>query len=159
MFIDPFMDDVTYVRNVEVGMYSMFCYIPGCICYGSENFALGSLHDDYVGLADATPQFYSIDPYTRADNKVRKLIAVKVLHTSMLNATVVAFKVFPFRSYALMPAPSPPFKTILELVLWNDLQSCRCIIPDAINVLRMPSFQYFLYLREQKKSLGARSGE
>jgi hypothetical protein len=54
-----------------------------------------------------------------------------------------------------MPAPSPPFKTIMELVLWNGLQSCRRITPDVINVNKMPSFQYFLYPREQKKkSLG-----
>jgi hypothetical protein len=39
-----------------------------------------------------------------------------------------------------MPASSPPFKTILELVLWNGLQNCRCITPDVINVTRMPSF-------------------
>jgi hypothetical protein len=51
MFIDSFMNDVTYVRDVEVCMWSMICYIPGCICYGSENFGLRSLHDDYVGLA------------------------------------------------------------------------------------------------------------
>jgi hypothetical protein len=31
--------------------------------------------------------------YTWRDNKVRELIAVKVLHTSLLNITVVAFKV------------------------------------------------------------------
>jgi hypothetical protein len=55
------------------------------------------------------------------DNKVRELIKVKVLHTPLLNITVVAFKVFPLESYAPMPAPSPPFKTILELVLWNGL--------------------------------------
>jgi len=41
----------------------MNCYIPGCICCGSENFGLGSLHDDYVGLAGATPQFCSVAPY------------------------------------------------------------------------------------------------
>jgi len=46
MFIDSFMEDVTYVGDVEVRMYSMISYIPGCICYGSENFGLGSLHDD-----------------------------------------------------------------------------------------------------------------
>jgi hypothetical protein len=63
MFIDSFMDDVTYVRDVEVCVERMICYIPGCICYGSENFGLGSLHDDYVGLAGATPQFYSLAPY------------------------------------------------------------------------------------------------
>jgi len=63
MFIDSFTDDVTYVRDVEVCMYSMICYIRGCICYGSEDFVLRSVHDDYVGLAGATPQFYSVAPY------------------------------------------------------------------------------------------------
>jgi hypothetical protein len=63
IFIDYFMDDVTYVRDVEVCVERMICYIPGCICYVSDNFGLGSLHDNYVGLAGATPQFYSIDPY------------------------------------------------------------------------------------------------
>jgi len=58
-------------------------------------------------------------------NKDRELIAVKVLRTSLLNTTVVAFKVLPLGRYAPMPAPSPPFQTILELILWNDLQSCR----------------------------------
>jgi len=27
MFIDSFMNDVTYVRDVEVCMYSMICYL------------------------------------------------------------------------------------------------------------------------------------
>jgi len=79
---------------------------------------------------------------------------VKVIHTSLVNTTVVAFKVLPLGSYAPMPVPSPPLKTILELVLWNGLQSCRCITPDVINVIKMPSFQYFLYLRKQKKVIG-----
>jgi hypothetical protein len=74
------------------------------------------------------------------NNKVRELIAVKVLHTSLLNTTVVTFKVLPLGSYAPMPAPSPPFKTILELVLWNGLQSCRCITLEVINVIKIPSF-------------------
>jgi len=86
-----------------------------------------------------------------SDNKVRELIMVKVLHTSLLNTTMFAFKVLPLGSYAPMPAPSPLFKTILELVLRNGLQSCRCITPD---VIKMPSFQYFLYLQEQKKVTG-----
>jgi len=84
--------------------------------------------------------------HTWSDNKFRVLIVVKVLHTSLLNTTVIAFKVFPLGSYAPKPAPSPPFKTILELVLWNGLQSCRYITPDVISVIKMPSFQYFLYL-------------
>ena len=93
------------------------------------------------------------------DNKVRELVVVKVLHTSLLNATMAAIKVLPFGSYAPMLAPSPPIKTILELVLWIGLQNCRCIPPDVINDIKMPSFHYFLYLREKKKVIGARSGE
>jgi hypothetical protein len=57
------MDDVTYVRDVAVCMYSMICYIPECICCGSGSFGLRSLHDASVGLAGATPQFYSVAPY------------------------------------------------------------------------------------------------
>jgi hypothetical protein len=80
-----------------------------------------------------------------SDNKVGELIAVKVLHTSLLNITVVAFEALPLGSYV------PPFKTILELVLWNRLQSCRRITSDVISVIKMLSYQYFLYLREQTK--------
>jgi hypothetical protein len=69
----------------------------------------------------------------------------------LLNITVVAFKVVPLGSYAPMPAPSPSFKTILELVEWYGLQSCRRITPDVINVIKIPSFQYLLYIREQKE--------
>jgi hypothetical protein len=70
------------------------------------------------------------------DNKVRELIAEKVLNNSLLNTTVVAFKVLPLGSYASMPAPSPPFKTIFELVLWNGLQGCHFIPPDVIHVIK-----------------------
>jgi len=63
MFIYSFMNDVTYVRDVEVCVVHMICYIRGCICYGSENFVLESLDDEYVGLAGATLQFYSVAPY------------------------------------------------------------------------------------------------
>jgi hypothetical protein len=87
---------------------------------------------------------------TLTDNKVRELIAVEVLHTSSLNTTVVAFKLLPLGSYASMPAPSPHFKTILEIILWNGLQSCCCVTPDAISVIKMP----FLYVGEQKKVVG-----
>jgi hypothetical protein len=78
---------------------------------------------------------------TWSDNKVRELIAVKVLLTSLLNITVVTLKILSLGSYAPMLAPSPPFKTILELVLFNILHSCRRIIPDVINAIKMPSFQ------------------
>jgi hypothetical protein len=81
--------------------------------------------------------------FTWSDNKVCELIAVKVLHTSLLNITVDAFKVLPLENYAPTPAPSPPFKIILELVLWNGLQSCR-ITPDVINVIKISSLQCLL---------------
>jgi len=74
------------------------------------NFAVGCGHGTLYPYVHA-----------RVENKVRELIAVKVLHSALLNTTVVAFKVLPLGSYALMPAPSPPFKTILELVLLNGL--------------------------------------
>jgi hypothetical protein len=63
-----------------------------------------------------------------------------VLHASLLNITVVAFKVLPLGSYVPVPAPNPPFKIILELVLWNGLQSFRRITADVINVIKIPSF-------------------
>jgi hypothetical protein len=84
-----------------------------------------------------------------SDSKVRELISVKVLDTLLLNITVVAFKVLPLGSYAPMPVPSPTFETILELVLWNDLHSCH-ITSDVISAIKVPFFQYLLYIREQK---------
>jgi light-regulated signal transduction histidine kinase (bacteriophytochrome) len=47
-----------------------------------------------------------------------------------------------------MPPPVPPFKAILEMVLWNGLQSCHHITPDVISVIN------FIHLREQKKVTG-----
>ena len=72
IFIDSFMGDVTYVRDVEVCLQSMICYIQGCICYGSENsgLGLGTLHDVYIGLTDTTEQFYSVTPY-KLDSRFR----------------------------------------------------------------------------------------
>jgi hypothetical protein len=80
-----------------------------------------------------------------SDNKVRELIAVKVLHTSLPKTTVVAFKTLPLGSYAPMPASSPSFKTILEMVLWDGLKSCRCITPDVISVIKILPFNISIY--------------
>ena len=77
MFIDSFMDDVAYARDVKVCMYSMICYIPGCICYGSENFVLGSVHDDCVGLAERnTLRYFHIAC------KFEKIASVNCVHGS-----------------------------------------------------------------------------
>jgi hypothetical protein len=74
-----------------------------------------------VGICSETFQIRKMDNNqltaalcTWCDQKVRELIAVKVLHTSLLNITVIAFKVLPFWSHALMPVTSPPLRTI-----WN----------------------------------------
>jgi hypothetical protein len=110
----------------------------------------------YFDLLESSKQYPAIylGINTWADNKVRELIAVKVLHASLLNITVVDFRALPLGSYAPMPVLSPLFRTILELALWNSLQSCRHITPDVITVIKMPFFQYFLYLQEQKKAIG-----
>jgi hypothetical protein len=68
-----------------------------------------------------------------------------------MNIIAVAFKVLPLGSYVLMSAPSLPLKTILELVLWNGLQSCRRITANVINFIKMPSFLNCLNFREQKE--------
>jgi hypothetical protein len=91
-------------------------------------------------------------------NKVRELIAVKVLHSSLLNITVVAFKVLPFGSYAPMSVPSPLFKTILELVLWNGLHSYIVLLLMSSSSECLP-FNISFIFGNRKKSLGARSGE
>jgi len=94
-----------------------------------------------------------------SDNKVRELITVKVLHTSLLNTTMVAFKVLLLGSYAPMPAPSPPFKQF-----WNWF--CGMAFRAAVVLLLMssmsskcPPFNIFFIFGNRKKSLGARSGE
>jgi hypothetical protein len=79
---------------------------------------------------------------------------VKVLHISLLKTIVIELKVLPLGSYAPMPPNSPPFKTILEIVLWNGRQSYRCITPEVISVIKMPFFQYLIYLRKQKRVIG-----
>ena len=66
--------------------------------------------------------------HTWSDNNVLELIVVKVQYTSLLNTTVVAFKVLPLVSYTPMPAPSPPFKIILELVLWNCFRAATLLL-------------------------------
>jgi hypothetical protein len=79
-------------------------------------------------------------------------------NTLLLHIAVVIFKVLPLGIYALIPAPSPLFKTILKLVLWNGLQRCR-ITPDVISVIKMPPFNISFIFENRKKSLGARSGQ
>ena len=62
-----------------------------------------------------------------------------------------AFKVLPLGSYAPMPEPSPPLKTILELVLCTGLQSCRCIIPYVSMSSKCLPFNISFIFGDRKK--------
>jgi hypothetical protein len=57
----------------------------------------------------------------------------------VIRLLTLALKVPPFGSYALVPVPNPPIKTILELILWNGLQSCSRITVHVVNIIKMPS--------------------
>ena len=108
-----------------------------------------------------------VDRYTRkcvrqgstwSDSKVHELIAVKVLRTSLLNTTVVAFKVLPLGSYATMPAPSPPFKNNFGIgfVEWPSELS---LYYSWCHQCNQNAFISIFPFTNRKKSLGARSGE
>jgi hypothetical protein len=43
---------------------------------------------------------------------------------------------------------------VLELVLWNGLQSCHRITPDVINVIKMPYFNISLSSGTEKSQWG-----
>jgi len=98
-----------------------------------------------------------VQKYTWDDNKVRELIPVKMLHTPLLNTTVVAFKVLPLGSYAPMPAPSPPFKQF-----WKRF--CGMAFRAAVVLLLMSSmsskclpFNISFIFGNRKKSVVTRS--
>ena len=104
-------------------------------------------------------QAVSSTKYTWSDNEVRELIAVKVLHTSLLNTTVVAFKVLPLGSYTPYQRLVHPSKQF-----WNWF--CGMTFRTAVVLLLMSSmsskclpFNIFFIFGNRKKSLGARSGE
>jgi len=98
-----------FVGGVCVCMYVCVCV---CVCRYIHAYIYM-----FVGGVCVYVIYICMYVYYTYYNKVRELTAVKVLHISLLNTTVVTFKVLPLGSYAPMPAPRPPFKTILELVL------------------------------------------
>jgi hypothetical protein len=89
------------------------------------------------------------------DNNVRELIAVTVLHTSFLNIIVVTFKVLPLRSYALMPAPSFPLQNNYGAGFVERPSELLSYYSGIINIIKMLSFQCFLFLREEKNITGS----
>ena len=97
--------------------------------------------------------------YMWSDNKVRELIAVKVLLTSLLNTTAVAFRLLLLGSYAPKPALSPPFK-----IFWNWFCGMAFRAAVVLHLVSSMSSKYLLFnisliLGNRKKSLGTRSSE
>jgi hypothetical protein len=86
-----------------------YCFQTQCniilaftLSFSDDMFSSNCLIRNVVGI------FIFHIPLMWFDNKVCELIAAKVLHTSLLNITVVVFKVLPLGSCARMPAHSPP---------------------------------------------------
>jgi hypothetical protein len=87
-----------------------------------------------------------------SDNKVCELITVEVLHTSLLNMTVVAFKVLPLGSYAPCQHLVHPAKQF-----WKWF--CGMAFRAAVLVLLMSSMSskclpFNIFFRNRKKALG-----
>ena len=122
VMFDSFMDDAAYVRDVEVCVLSMICYIPRCICYGSKNYGLGFLHDDSVGLAGATPQFYSVASYRFDYRSGTKLIYKMQLHDVLIGlwGAVSAAKII-----WLFVTRDRKFTTIYSHILTPCLNTCQ----------------------------------
>ena len=51
-----------------------------------------------MDLNECTHAYITYQVHMWSDNKVRELIHVKILHTSLLNTTVVAFKILPWEA-------------------------------------------------------------
>jgi hypothetical protein len=51
-----------------------------------------------------------------------------------------------------MLEPFPPFRTVLELVLWNGLESCHHTTPDVISVTKYACLSIFLLFSGRGKS-------
>jgi len=97
---------------------------------------------------------FNIIANTWRDNKVRELIAVKVLHSSLLNTTVVAFKVLPLEAMHRRQRLVHPSKQF-----WNWF--CGMAFRAAVVLLLMSSvsskclpFNIFFIFGNRKKSLG-----
>ena len=92
-------------------------------------------------------------------NKVRKLIAVKVLHNLLLITTMVTFKVLPLGSYAPMPVPSPTFKKFWKWFCGMAFRAAVVLfLMSSVSSKCLP-FNISFIFGNRKKSVGARSGE
>lgn len=88
--------------------------------------------------------------YTRFDNKVRELAAASLLHTLLLNVTVVP-KVVSLGCYAHVSSPLPSFKADLELIF----VAFKAIIILDVNV-EVSFFQGFFQRKEKHGKLARR---
>jgi hypothetical protein len=77
---------------------------------------------------------------TWSDNKVRELIAVEVLHTLLLNITVVAFRVLPLGKLCTSASAQSTLRNNFGIDFVEWLSELSRITPDVINVIKMPSF-------------------
>ena len=90
-------------------LFCVFCFIVLlCVLFVCE-CVLYYCHRVSTQLQLTNISYHILSYHTCSDNKVCELIAVKVLHTSLLNTTVVAFILLSLGSYTPMPAPSSPF--------------------------------------------------
>ena len=88
--------------------------------------------------------------YTRFDNKVRELAAASLLHTLLLNVTVVP-KVVSLVCYAHVSSSLPSFKANLELIF----VAFKAIIILDVNV-EVSFFQGFFQRKEKHGKLARR---
>ena len=63
MFVSILLQNGVYVRDVEVGVKCLVGYVPGRICYDSEEFLTGNrCITDIFGLAGAAPKCNAVGP-------------------------------------------------------------------------------------------------
>jgi hypothetical protein len=122
-------------------------------------FTVTSVARQRTELVPRYKQVCAVYLHMWAFNKVRELIAVKVLHTSLLITTVDAFKETPWEA---MHRCQHPFH--LSKQFWNWF--CGMAFRAAVVLLLMSSMSskciplnISFISGNRKKSLGARSGE
>ena len=94
-----------------------------------------------------------------SDNKVREPIAVKVLHTSLLNTPVVAFKYSLWEAMHRCQRPVQPSKQFWTWFCEMTFRAAVVLLWMSSMSSKYPPFNISFNFGNRKKSLGARSGE
>ena len=66
MFVDIILQNGVDVRDAYVGVKCLVCYVPGRICYSTEEFWLVSLYYWYIWFAGAAPKRDAVCPWVLA---------------------------------------------------------------------------------------------